>query len=110
MSLRRLLIGVGAIVLIGPSLPGQSPDLAEKSHRAKDLMAGQKFEQAIPIYRELVRALPNNPVLLIILGLALDYPGHKREALRKFEKVLQLDPANSLALLFLGTTYLDLGE
>jgi len=110
MGLRRLLIGVGAVVLLGPSLLGQSPDLEEKSHRAKDLMAGQQFEQAIPIYRELVRALPNNPGLVMNLGLALDYSGHKREALGQFEKVLQLDPANSVALLFLGTTYLDLGE
>ena len=110
MSLRRSLVGVGAVVLLGPSLLGQSPDLVEKSHRAKDLMAEQQFEQAIPIYRELVRALPNNPGLVMNLGLALDYSGHKREALGEFEKVLQLDPANSLALLFLGTTYLDLGE
>jgi tetratricopeptide (TPR) repeat protein len=110
MSMKRWLVDVGAIVLLASSLLAQSPDLAEKSHRAKDLMAAQRFEEAVPIYRELVRALPDNPGLVMNLGLALDYSGHKREALEEFEKVLQLEPSNGLALLFLGTTYLDLGE
>ena len=108
--MKRWLIDVGAIVLSASSLLAQSPDLAEKSHRAKDLMAAQRFEEAVPIYRELVRALPDNPGLVMNLGLALDYSGHKREALEEFEKVLQLEPSNGLALLFLGTTYIDLGE
>lgn len=73
-------------------------------------MAAQQFEQAVPIYRELVRALPGNPGFVMNLGLALDYSGHKREALAEFEKVLQLEPSNGVALLFLGTAYLDLGE
>jgi predicted Zn-dependent protease len=99
-----------AIALMASSVYAQSPDLAEKSHRAKDLMAAQQFEQAVSIYRELVRDLPNNPGMVLNLGLALNYSGHKREALGEFERVLRLDPANAVALLFLGTTYLDLGE
>ena len=55
-------------------------------------MAAQRFDEAVPIYRELVRALPNNPGLVMNLGLALDYSGHKREALEEFEKALQLEP------------------
>src|SRR6202140_2764237 len=110
MSMKRWLVDLGAIVLLASSLLAQSPDLAEKSHRAKDLMAAQRFDEAVPIYRELVRALPNNPGLVMNLGLALDYSGHKREALGEFEKALHLDPSNAVALLFLGTTYLDLGE
>ena len=81
-----------AIVLLALSLRAQSQDFAEKSHRAKDLMAAQRFAEAVPIYRELVQALPGNPGLLMNLGLALDYSGHKREALSEFEKVLRLDP------------------
>src|SRR2546429_3279474 len=34
-----------------------------KSQRAKELMAEGKFAQAIPLYRELDRAIPNNPGL-----------------------------------------------
>jgi tetratricopeptide (TPR) repeat protein len=110
MRIKGFLMLAWAIVLLALSLRAQSQDLAEKSHRAKDLMAAQRFAEAVPIYRELVQALPGNPGLLMNLGLALDYSGHKREALSEFEKVLRLDPGNGLALLFLGTTYLDLGQ
>ena len=110
MTMKSWLVALCGFLLPACSLTAQSPDLAEKSHHAKDLMAAQQFEQAVPIYRELVRALPGNPGFVMNLGLALDYSGHKREALAEFEKVLHLDPANSVALLFLGTTYLDLGE
>lgn len=108
--MRFCAIAVCTVVLLAPSLLAQSADLAEKSHHAKDLMAAQQFEQAVPLYRDLVRALPGNPGLVMNLGLALVYSGHKREALAEFEKVLKLEPSNDLALLFLGTTYLDLGE
>jgi predicted Zn-dependent protease len=108
--MRFYLVPICTVVLLASSLLAQSPDLAEKSHHAKDLMAAGQFEQAVPIYRELVRALPGNPGMVMNLGLALDYSGHKREALGEFEKVLKLEPSNGLALLFLGTTYLDLGE
>jgi predicted Zn-dependent protease len=85
-------------------------DLAARSRQAKALMGEGKYADAVPIYRELVRALPNNPGLVMNLGFALDYSGHKREALSEFQKVLQLDPNNSVAMLFLGTTYLELGD
>jgi tetratricopeptide (TPR) repeat protein len=110
MGMKPLIFRIAVICLLAPSVFAQSPELAEKSHHAKDLMAAQRFTEAVPIYRELVRALPGNPGFVMNLGLALDYSGHKREALSEFEKVLQLDPGNAVALLFLGTTYLDLGE
>lgn len=104
------IYGVGASFLLLCSLLAQSPELAEKSHRAKELMAAGKFEEAVPIYRELVRALPNNAGLVMNLGLALDFAGHKREAIREFETVLKLDPHSVPALLFLGTANLELGD
>ena len=73
-------------------------------------MAAGKFAEAVRIYRELNQALPNNPGLVMNLGLALNYSGRKREAAVEFEKAVKLDPRNMTALLFLGTTYLDLGE
>ena len=110
MSVKSCLVSVCAAALFVFSARAQSSDLAEKSHRAKDLMAAQRFEEAVPIYRQLVEALPNNPGMVANLGLALNYSGHKREALAEFEKVLKIEPSNGLALFFLGTTYLDLGE
>ena len=81
-----------------------------KSRHAKELMAAGKAEEAIPIYRDLVRALPNNPGLMMNLGLALDMAGRKREAVREYGRVLKLDPQHVPALLLLGTAYVELGE
>jgi len=91
-------------------LLAQPEDLARKSHRAKELMAAGQFQEAIHVYRELVRAAPDNPGLTMDLGLALDMAGYKREAVRQFEAALKLDPRQAPAWLFLGTAYLDLGE
>jgi len=110
MKSLRGLPRVFAFLVVSCSLLAQSADLALKSHRAKELLEAGKAEEAIPIYRELVRALPNNPGLMMNLGLALDMAGHKREAVREFEKVLKLDPRHVPALLFLGTGYVELGE
>src|SRR5882762_5338255 len=86
------------------------PDLASESHQGKELMAAGRFEDAIPIYRNLVRALPNNPGPLLNLGLALHMAGHEREAVSQFLAVLKLDPGQTPARLYLGTAYLALKE
>ncbi len=99
-------------VLVGLScsLRAQPADLTEKSHQAKELMAAGKYEEAIPLYRELVRALPNNPGLIMNLGLALHMAGHEEEAIAKFETVLKRSPGNPLAELYLGYAYVTLGK
>ena len=84
------------------------PDLASESHQGKELMASGRFEEAIPIYRNLVRALPDNPGPLLNLGLALHMAGHEREAVQQFLAVLKLDPGDTPARLYLGTAYLAL--
>jgi predicted Zn-dependent protease len=98
------------LVLVAAPVNSQSDDLAAKSKRGKDLMAGGKFEEAIPIYRDLVRALPNNPGPLMDLGLALHMAGHDQEALTQFRAVLKLQPHHLPARLFLGATYLGLKQ
>ena len=86
------------------------PDLASESHQGKELMASGRFEEAIPIYRNLVRAPPDNPGPLLNLGLALHMAGHEREAVQQFLAVLKLDPGDTPARLYLGTAYLALKE
>ncbi|MFB3922944.1 MAG: tetratricopeptide repeat protein [Terriglobia bacterium] len=81
-----------------------------KSRRARELLQAGKGEEAIPVCRELVRAMPHNPGLVMNLGLALYLAGHKREAASEFEKVLKLDPNHLQALLYLGAARVDLGE
>jgi predicted Zn-dependent protease len=99
-----------AFLLLSGSLLAQTSDLALKSRRVKELLEAGKAEEAIPICRELVHALPNNPGLIMNLGLALDMAGHKRDAVREYEGVLKLDPHHLPALLLLGTAYVELGE
>jgi predicted Zn-dependent protease len=88
----------------------QEDRLALKSQRAKELMAEGRFAQAIPLYRELDRAIPNNPGLKLNLGMALDMSGRQREAIPELEAAVKLKPDLAPAWLFLGSARLNLGE
>jgi tetratricopeptide (TPR) repeat protein len=83
----------------------RAQDLAEISARGKELMAAGKYEEAIPIYRELVKALPGNPGPVMNLGLALHMSRHEQEAATQFQTVIRLAPDHIPAHLFLGVTY-----
>jgi predicted Zn-dependent protease len=91
-------------------IEAQSQALIEKSQRGKELMAEQKFEEAVPIYRELVQAVPDNPGLLLNLGMALHLAGHSREAIAPLAHAVKLDPDTLPAWLFLGASYLSTGD
>ncbi|MGA2630415.1 MAG: tetratricopeptide repeat protein [Terriglobia bacterium] len=98
------------VVLAAIPAAAQSGDLAKKSHQASELMAAGKFDQAIPIYRELVRAIPNNPGFALNLGLALHMAGRDREAIPPLQTALKRDPQLFPANLFLGAAFLGAGE
>ena len=93
-----------------PQAPPAEGDLAAKSHRAKELMAAGRYADAVPVYRELVKAVPNNPGLLANLGMALHLSGQDRDAVAPLEAALRLDPQSLPASLFLGATHLRLGR
>jgi len=95
--------------ILAYSMP-QIDTLALKSQQAKQLMAEGHFEQAISLYRELNKAVPNNPGLKLNLGMALHMAGKKREAIPELQQAVKLDPKMTPAWLFLGTTRLQLGE
>src|SRR5467141_1680393 len=89
---------------------GQSDDLAVKSQRAKEFMADGKFAEAVPLYRELNQAVPNNPGLLLNLGMALHMAGDERNSIPQLQAALKLDPKLAPAWLFLGAARLQLGK
>jgi predicted Zn-dependent protease len=101
-----------AFLFLALSCPvcAQPEDLAAKSKRGKELIDAGKFEEAIPVYAELVQAMPGNPAFVMNLGLALHMAGRERKAIEQFEGVLRLDPSYLPARLFLGEAYLTLGE
>jgi len=105
----RLLCAI-ALVWSSPALFAQSQELGEKSERGRTLMAAGKFAEAVPIYRELSQAVPNNPGLLLNLGMALHLAGHSRQAIGPLESAIKLDQGIPPAWLFLGASFLDAGE
>ncbi len=77
MKAANLLLFSLVSILAQSSCLAQSDDIAVKSRRAKELMAEGRFVQAVPLYRELNQAVPNNPGLLLNLGMALHMPAAK---------------------------------
>jgi tetratricopeptide (TPR) repeat protein len=99
-----------ASLLVAVSGFSQSDDLAEKSRRAKEFMAEGKFADAVPLYRELNVAVPNNPGLLLNLGMALHMAGDERKSIPQLEAAVKLDSTLAPAWLFLGAARLQLGQ
>jgi tetratricopeptide (TPR) repeat protein len=96
--------------LLTAGLWSQAPDLAQEAQRANALMAAGQFEQAIPIYQRIVKALPGNPGVLLNLALAEHMAGREREAIPHLETVLKSQPNHVPALSALAQARLALGE
>ena len=92
------------------TLGAQSDELAIKSQRAKEMMAAGRFEEAIPVYKQLVQAVPGNPGLLLNLALAQHMAGRDREAIPNLEAVLKSQPNLLPALTALGAARLSTGQ
>lgn len=105
-----IFVCLGVILLAGGVAWAQSQSLAEKAQHAKELLAAGRAAEAVPIYRELVKSVPDNPRLLLNLGLALDMSGDKREAIKQYEAIIKIDPNAFPALLLMGIAYLEVGQ
>jgi predicted Zn-dependent protease len=88
----------------------QNEDLAALSRTVKQLMAAGRFEEAIPICEQLVKAMPGSPGLVLNLGLAEEMAGHPGKAVSRFEDVLKAEPGNVPALTSLATVQLQLNH
>jgi tetratricopeptide (TPR) repeat protein len=88
----------------------QTPEQARQSELARQMMASGRYEEAIPVYKQLVQALPGNTGLLFDLGLAEYMAGHEREAIPRFEAVLKAQPNLMSALLSLSQARLALNQ
>ena len=98
-----------AAPLLGQS-GGQSSDLAADSEHAREFLASGQPGKAIPIYQQLVKAVPDNPGLMTNLGIAEEMAGRDRDAIEEFNAVLKMDPDYLNARLFLGLAQLDAGK
>jgi predicted Zn-dependent protease len=111
---RILTIRITLALLLVLSLPGlagaQSAELAARSREATRAMQEGQFDAAARIYRELLKAVPDEAGLLMNLGMALAMGGHESEAVVPLERALALKPDLLPARLFLGSSYLALGQ
>jgi predicted Zn-dependent protease len=73
-------------------------------------MAAGRFEEAIPICEQLVKAVPGNPGLILNLGMAEQMAGHPAKAVPRFEAVLKTEPSNIPALTSLATAHMQLNQ
>jgi predicted Zn-dependent protease len=109
-QVRRRLQAGAVFSLLATAAFAQNEDLAEQSHRAKELMAEGRFTEAIPIYRKLVEAVPGNPGLVLNLGLAEEMGGQPQAAIPHFEAVLKVQPNNIPALTSLAMADLQMNR
>ncbi len=99
-----LIAGLAAVFTLAAE--GQQQDqLALKSRQAKTLLTQGRFADAIPLYEELVKALPGNPGLRLNLGTAEHMAGRDREAAATLGALLRADPNNGPALAMCGASY-----
>lgn len=101
---------LSALFLFTVCVFGQDDALAAKAQEAKALMSAGRFEAAIPLYRDLVKAVPGNPGLLLNLALAQHMAGREREAIPNFEIVLKSIPNAMPALMSLGAARLAVSQ
>jgi predicted Zn-dependent protease len=102
-----ILLLVGLLATLGTP---PSRELGAMSQRGKELMAAGRYAEAVPVYRDLVAAVPRNPGLLLNLGMALHLAGEDEEALAPLQAALELQPGLLPANLFLGASNLRLGR
>src|SRR3989442_842807 len=113
LAASRVSISIGVALFTCPvqgQTPNPAPDAAKLAQRAQGLVAAGKLDEAIRIYRDLVRMSPDNPVLLLNLCVAEYTAKQYREAIANATAALKLKPDLLPARLFLGASYFELGE
>lgn len=83
-----------ALFYFAAGLWAQTEEQAKAAQHARALMVEGQFEQAIPIYRSLVTAIPGNVGLLQNLAVAEHLAGRDAEAIPHLEAVVQAQPKN----------------
>lgn len=73
-------------------------------------MAAGRFADAAAIYADLVDRLPDEPGLLMNLGMALAMDGREQAAIAPLERAVKLRPSLLPAWMFLGSSHLALGQ
>jgi tetratricopeptide (TPR) repeat protein len=103
---RRILL----LILLCATAQAQEGELAEKSRAAKQALQAARYADAVRLYRELTRALPENAGMRFNLGLALEKNGSPAEAIPELERATKSQPDFAQAWFLLGLAYQQLGQ
>jgi predicted Zn-dependent protease len=110
MTRIQAALTVFAALCCGALVTAQTAELAARSQAASRAMQAGQFEDAARMYRDLLQAVPDDPGLLMNLGMALAMGGREADAIAPLEKAIALNPRLLPAHLFLGSSYLARGE
>jgi predicted Zn-dependent protease len=98
------------LVVLPAIAAAQATDPATRSRVASQAMSEGRYDEASRIYRELLQALPDDPGLLMNLGMSLAMGGRESDAIGPLERAVALKPSLVPAQLFLGSSLLALGQ
>jgi tetratricopeptide (TPR) repeat protein len=84
--------------------------LAAKSRLAKQALVNGRYAEAAALYRELLKALPDNAGLRLNLAIALDKAGQPSAAIPELARVTRADPSLAPAWFLLGLAYQQLNQ
>jgi tetratricopeptide (TPR) repeat protein len=98
------------LLFLVPVLWSQAGDTAEKARRAAELVLAGKPEEAIRLYQDLVRSLPNDWGTLLNLSIAEFKAKRYGDAAAHADAALKIQPDSPVANLFLGSSYEELGK
>jgi predicted Zn-dependent protease len=101
---------VCAGLLCAATLWAQTGPPSEQLRRARDLVLAGKLEEAVPIYQELTRKFPDSPDLRMDFCIAQFKARRYRDSIEQAEAALKLRPELRTPNLFLGESYVALGE
>ncbi len=112
--MRLLFVACFVLAAFDPHSPAQSDprqdELALKSRVAKQALLDGRYTEAAALYRELLKALPDNVGLRLNLAIALDKAGQPSAAVPKLARVTRADPTSAPAWLLLGLAYQQLNQ
>jgi len=99
--------------LLSPSTKTVAPNVKNlelQFQEAQKLQKAGKIDQALKIYMTLDKASPNNPAILLNLGMIYRMKNAPVLAKPYFMRVLQIDPKNIPALFNLGAISFQIGD
>lgn len=84
--------------------------LEERIEESRKLADKDKFEEAIEILDQLDKEYPNEIDVILDRAIFKSISGKEKESLKDYQKVLMLDPNNTLAYFNLGLSYSNLNR